>query len=224
VAAADVWEIDRDRVLGSDLVIHLCHFPSTGAGQELDFATNALIPIALVSHSKTTVSRMINGLPGVKFQLEYTEPEDLRAELRDQLLEIRPVLEVRKLAFASYDTNLVGDRIRLMREELGLTRQDVADAVPYLTVDLLRQVEESTDRKSNPTLLELRQIATVLKTTVADLVEPDLGSRLAVALQDWVSRRRAARSPNVSERDKNRIMRRLLYRILESLEEESQEG
>ena len=44
-----------------------------------------------------------------------------------------------------------------------------------LTVEQLRLVEESCDRHSDPSLTFLRRIATVLNTTVADLVQPDLG-------------------------------------------------
>jgi hypothetical protein len=46
--------------------------------------------------------------------------------------------------------------------------------VPLLTVAALRQIEDSDDRRSNPSLICLSQIAAILKTAVADLVEPDL--------------------------------------------------
>src|SRR5215472_7474055 len=41
VVDSEVFRIDHVRVLTSDLVIHLCHFPSTGAGEELAFAYDA---------------------------------------------------------------------------------------------------------------------------------------------------------------------------------------
>jgi hypothetical protein len=37
--------MDHDRVVTSDVVIHLCHYASTGAGEELGFAYAALVPI-----------------------------------------------------------------------------------------------------------------------------------------------------------------------------------
>jgi transcriptional regulator with XRE-family HTH domain len=215
---ADVYAIDRERVLNSDLCIHLCHYPSTGSGEELDFAYGALVPIILISHADTKVSRMITGIPALKFLITYKEPEDLRQELRERLIQIRPLLEERKLAFSEYNVNIVGERIRLRREELALTRDDVARSVPLLTVDALRQIEESVDRVSNPALLQLRQIATVLKTTVADLVEPDLGARLIGVLEGWVSGKVAARS-GINLKDRNRILRRVLLRLIDSLEE-----
>jgi transcriptional regulator with XRE-family HTH domain len=222
VPDSEVFSIDRARVLNSDLLIHLCHYPSTGAGEELDFAFNALVPIILISHSDTRVSRMVTGIPSFKMVINYTEPEDLRRELRDSLIKARPILEERKLAFSEYDANIVGNRIRLLREEMHLTREEVAANVPLLTSEGLRQVEESSDRTSNPSLIQLRQIAAVLKTTVADLVEPDLNERLVSFLEDWVTggNRVAARFPGMTTKDRNRILRRFLYRVVDSLEKE----
>jgi len=216
----EVFRIDRERVLSSDLLIHLCHYPSTGAGEELDFAHNSLVPIILISHSSTRVSRMIRGIPSLKLEITYTEPEDLRAELRNRLTELRPILEQRKLAFSRYDVNVVGSKVRALREELGLTREDVATSSKTMTVDLLKNIEESPDRIGNPSLVHLREIATILKTTVADLVEPDLSERLLVALQEWVTGRSAARFEGINLKDRNKIVRRVLLRVIDSLENE----
>jgi len=220
VEDAVVFRIDRERVLSSDLLIHLCHFPSTGSGEELDFAFNALVPFVLISHSETRVSRMVTGIPSFKVHITYTEPEEFRHALRDCLTEIRPVLEERKLAFSDYDANIIGNNIRLRREELRLSREDLAqNTSPPITVEYLRQIEESTDR-FNPSLILLRQIATVLKTTVADLVEPDVSGRVVAALEEWVSGRSAARFSGLSAKDRNRIIRRMLLRFIDSLEED----
>lgn len=221
VEDTEVFRIDCERVLGADLLIYLCHYPSTGAGEELDIAYNALVPIILISHSGTRVSRMVTGIPAFKLEITYTEPEELRLQLRDRLLEIRPILEERKMAFSKHEANIVGDKIRELRETLGLTREEVARSIPHLTVDALRQIEESIDRHSNPSLMQLRQIATILKTTVADLVEPDLSERVIAVLQDWVAGRpSAARFPGFSIKDRNRIIRRVLLRVIDSLEEQ----
>jgi transcriptional regulator with XRE-family HTH domain len=219
VVASSVFKIDRERVLRSDLLIHLCHFPSTGAGEELGFAYSALIPIVLVAHNDTHVSRMVTGIPSLTIKLTYRETTDLERQLDDCLFQLRPLLEQRKMAFSKYDVNLVGDKIRMLREELGLTRADVAKAVPELTVEHLQLVEESIDRLSDPSLMLLRRIATVLNTTVADLVEPDLGQTLVAFVENWANSKMAARFP-ISERDRNRILRRLLRRMIDSLDNE----
>jgi transcriptional regulator with XRE-family HTH domain len=220
ISASDVFRLDRERVLESDLVIHLCHYASTGSGEELDFATSALVPVVLVSQSENRISRMVTGIPGLKVQVQYTEPEELRVELRDRLSELRPILEERKLAFSNLHVNIVGNRIRSLREDLQLTRADVATRIPFLTEDTLAQIEESIDSTSNPSLVQLRQIAAILSTTVADLVEPSLDDRLLTLLQDWMQNRQEARFSGISRKDRNRIVRRLLLRVIDSLEED----
>ncbi len=221
VSDAEVFRIDRERVLKSDLVIHLCHYPSTGAGEELEIAHNALIPIILISHESTRVSRMITGIPSFKIHIMYNEPEEMRQELHNQLLQIRPILEERKLAFSEYALNTVGEKIRTRREELGLTREEVANSQKHVTLEALQQIEDSVDHISNPTLIQLRTIATILKTTVADLVEPNLHTRFLATLSEWMGEERAsARFIGLSTRDRNKLIRRMLLRIIDSLEEE----
>lgn len=228
VPDTDVFHIDRERVLDSDLVIHLAHFPSTGSGEELDFAYNALVPIVVVSHEETRISRMVTGIPCFKLLLSYREPEELRLLLTEQLLAIRPLLEQRKLAFSeTYDVNIVGDRIRRLREGLGLTRDQVvkaAKAAP-ITIEMLQHIEESTDRQSNPSLVHLREIATTLKTTVADLVEPDISERALATLQEWTQLRTSARFGSAAtDNDRKVLLRRFLLRVLYSLDESTNEN
>jgi len=215
---ADVFATDRERVLSSDLLIHLSHYPSTGSGEELEFANNALLPMIIISRSEHHVSRMITGIPSFKIHLKYTEPEELRIKLDDCLSQIKPVLVERKLSFSEYDTNIVGDRIKSLREELGLSETDLADCIPTLTERTLKQIEENNDKISNPSLLQLRQIATVLKTTVADLVEPNIESFVMASLRELIDPRKAAREESI--KDRNKVLRRVLLRVVDSLEEE----
>ena len=220
VSPEEVFKTDRDNVLRSDLVIHIADYPSTGAGAELDFALAALIPIIVISHGDTRVSRMVTGIPALKLIFTYSDLAELELELRERLTEIRPILEERKLSFSEYDMNIVGNKVRVTREELGLTRDDVAShSSGLVTPERLGQIEENKDRLSNPSLLELRALAAILKTTVADFVEPDLNERVLVSIQEWLEGRSVARSP-MTERDMKRLMRRFLYRWLDYLEKE----
>src|SRR5205823_10336396 len=95
VADVEVFRLDRERVLASDLLIHLAHYPSTGSEEELSFAYDALLPIILLSHSEGRVSRMVTGIPSFELHIAYAEPEDLRHQLRLRLTEARPILEQR---------------------------------------------------------------------------------------------------------------------------------
>ncbi len=215
-----VFERDRERVLSSDLVIHVADYASTGAGQELNFALEALIPMIIVARGDTQVSRMVTGIPAVKLTITYNDLEQLRKELRERLVEIRPIMEERKLAFSDFKKNMLGNKVRILREESGLTREDIAHySGDILTIEKIRQIEGNIDRVSNPTLLELRTLATVLKTTVADLVEPDLSERMLALLQELMLGRVAARY-GMSSRDQKKILRRMLLRVIYNLEED----
>lgn len=220
VSPEDVFNRDRERVLNSDLVIHVADYASTGAGQELNFALEALIPMIIVARGDSQVSRMVTGIPAVKLTITFNDLEQLSRELRQRIMEIRPIMEERKLAFSDFKKNMVGNKIRILREESGLTRENVAFySGGLLTVEKIRQIEGSIDKVSNPTLLELRTLATVLKTTVADLVEPDLSERMIVLLQELMLGRVEARY-GMSSRDQKSILRRILLRVTYNLEED----
>jgi len=214
-----VFTTDREGVLASDLLIYLSHFPSTGAGQELDFAYNAMLPIIVISRDEDTVSRMVTGIPTFNVQIKYSEPEEMRVRLDDCLDTIKPLIEERKLAFAEYDVNIIGKRIKELRTGLGLSKRDIADSIFTITVEELTKLEDNTDKISNPSLVQLRQIAFILKTTVADLVEPDMGGRVISFLNNWLEGRQAARGySSISDEDTKKIMRRVLLRVMDSLE------
>ena len=220
ITSEDVFDLDRERVLSSDLVIHIADFASTGAGEELDFALAALIPIVLISHGDSHVSRMVTGIPALKLKISYEELDELERELRERLTEIRPILEERKLAFSDFDKNMVGHKVRLSREGAGLTREDVVVQLgKVLTPERLRRIEESSDKIANPSLLELRSLAVVLKTTVADLAEPDLDERMMAWLRELMLSRVEARYAMTSS-DQRKVFRRMLYRVLDRTEED----
>jgi DNA-binding XRE family transcriptional regulator len=190
IPADTVCKLDREQILRSDLLIYLCQHPSNESPDALDFATDGLLPIILLAHSEMCQRRMVMGIPSFKLKIEYTNRDELKVQLKACLREIRPILEQRKAAFADYDVNIVGNHIRWLRQTLMLTREEVAQNAPHLTVETLRHIEESPDRVSNPSLIQLREIAAILKTTVADLVEPALNERLMATFTDLKERER----------------------------------
>jgi transcriptional regulator with XRE-family HTH domain len=218
VASQDVYAWDKQRVLSSDLLIHLCHKPSTGAGEELEFAHAALLPIILIYPSDLKVSRMVLGIPSLVIQVAYSNIENLHSQLQEVLFNFRPVFEARKLAFSRYDVNVVGEKVRELRTRLGLTRADIAKSAQHLAEDVIKNIEEKTDRESNPSLIQLREIATVLKTTVSELVEPDFNQRVLGMLNAWVADRAAARN-TISRNDRTKAVQAILRRLADSMEE-----
>jgi len=216
IAAPDVYAWDKQGVLQSDLLIHLCHHPSTGAGEELEFAQAALLPIILIYPADLKVSRMVLGIPSLVIEVAYSTIEELHAQLNDVLFSFRPLFEERKLALAKYDVNVVGEKVRELRAKLGLTRREVARVSKHLTEEIIKHIEEKTDRHSNPSLIQLREIATVLKTTVSELVEPDFNQRVLVMLNTWISDRAAART-SISRDDRNKAIKAILRRLADSM-------
>ncbi|HXB72063.1 MAG TPA: helix-turn-helix domain-containing protein [Candidatus Acidoferrales bacterium] len=218
VSDADVFKMDHDRVVTSDLVIHLCHYPSTGAGEELGFAYASLVPIVLLAPGDQRVSRMITGIPSFKLEIRYECPGDLNTLLAKRLLEIRPYLEERRITREQHETNLVGARICDLRLQAGLTRDDLAKLVG-LTVESIKHLEENVDATSNPPLTHLRALAAALKTTVAELIVPDLNEYILSQIQSTLYQRVPARFyDRMTQRDRNTLMRRYLYRVLDSLD------
>jgi transcriptional regulator with XRE-family HTH domain len=217
---AEVFKMDHDRVVTSDLVIHLCHFPSTGAGEELAFAYASLIPIILLAPDAQRVSRMVTGIPSFKLDIKYQIPEDLNVFLAKRLLEIRPYLEERHLAREQDAINLVGARVKDLRLAACLSREELAELVG-LTSESIRHLEENVDSVSNPSLTHLRALATALKTTVAELIVPDLNEYILSQIQSSLYQRVPARFyDRMTPRDRNTLMRRYLYRVLDWLEKE----
>jgi len=221
--STDVFRIDRERVVASDLLIHLAHFPSTGSGEELSFAYDALVPIVLISRSNQNVSRMITGIPSLKIEIRYEEPEEMREMLEERLLEIRPLLEQRRLAKQEYSQNIVGTKVKELRLEASMTRERLAQMVGMDEAGIC-QLEENVDTLSNPSLTHLRLIATALKTTVAELVNPDYTESILSGIRSMLDARTletaAARFKGVSTKDQRTLMKHFLIRFLNFLDEQ----
>jgi transcriptional regulator with XRE-family HTH domain len=216
-----VFQTDRQRVLESDLVIHLCHFPSTGAGEELAFAYQASIPIILIAPVNQPVTRMVTGISGLKVEIRYEEPEQLRGLLTERLIELRPWLEQRRLTKRTLAENVVGAKIKQLRIEASLSREELAKRVG-LTADRIEEIEENVDTVSDPSVTTLRLIATELKTTVAELVNPDYEESILASIRSLLTEKAdsvAARFRQISERDRRALLRRFLIRLLHDLEE-----
>jgi hypothetical protein len=85
-----------------------------------------------------------------------------------------------------------------------------------MSAERLASIEEKNDLESNPSLMELREIATMLKTTVSEIVEPNLVLQIFQQLKHWTEGREAART-FISDADRRRIIRALLIRMADSL-------
>ncbi len=168
----EVFRLDRQQVTRSDLLIYLADYPSTGAGEELVFAYEALIPIVLIASKKTQVSRMVTGIPGSSFQVRYEKPEDLSRQLSHQLKSLLPLLVQRRNRLSQHGQNRFGEKIRQARISKGLSHEDLAAIMgtEFFSAGQIAQWEQSDDLESNLRLIHLREIARALNVDPGSLL------------------------------------------------------
>ena len=70
--------------------------------------------------------------------------------------------------------------------------------------------------KSNPNLIELREVATILKTTVSELIEPNIWQQVFIELKNWQEGKAAART-FISPADQKKIIKGILYRMADQI-------
>jgi DNA-binding transcriptional regulator YiaG len=172
VPDTEVFRLDRERVLRADLLIYLAHYPSTGAGEELIFAHNAMVPTVLVAHRSTVISRMVTGIPGT-IQVRYDDTAGLERDLADRLLALRPSLALRRSVFESHHQRTMGERIRRLRHSRNLTHGELAEAMRVpgsVSAEQLAQWESDSDLVNNLTFVQLRELATALDVKVTELL------------------------------------------------------
>jgi transcriptional regulator with XRE-family HTH domain len=163
----------------------------------------------------------VTGISGLKVEIRYEEPEQLRGLLTERLIELRPWLEQRRLTKRTLAENVVGAKIKQLRIEASLSREELAKRVG-LTADRIEEIEENVDTVSDPSVTTLRLIATELKTTVAELVNPDYEEFILASIRSLLTEKAdsvAARFRQISERDRRALLRRFLIRLLHDLEE-----
>ena len=173
VPDVEVFRTDRRRVISSDLLIYLAHHPSTGAGQELVFAQEAIIPIVVVANIDTRISRMVTGIPGPLTLVRYDSITMLTEQLEQEITGLRPKLLQRRTALEELERQGVGARIKELREMRNMTRRQVSESTRIpdaFSADQLKEWEQSSDRLNNLSLTFLQEIAFALSVSVKDLV------------------------------------------------------
>jgi len=116
----------------------------------------------------------------------------------------------------------VGAKVKELRLGSGLSKEQLAGLVG-VDAGEISQIEDNVDTVSNPSLTKLRLIATALKTTVAELVNPDYVESVLAGIQSMLDEKTletaAARFKGVSRRDQRALMERFLVRFLYLLKE-----
>lgn len=166
ISPTDVYATDRAQVAESDLVVLYCGFPSFGAGQELEIATQMGLPVVALIPAGMRVSRMVLGAHVRIYQVNYGSQVDLAMQLRDVLPRVFNELAGR-VRLPPID---FGVRLRAQRERRSLSIDTVAKAIGVST-RALSDMEGERWHLHNPSLVTLRKLAHVLETSVAHLVD-----------------------------------------------------
>ena len=85
VAPTTVYQTDLNQLGKSDVMIAYIGEPTTGTGQEIEYAREHHIPVYLLFEKGKQVSRMVLGSPNIKGTIEFTSEEDALIQL-DTLL------------------------------------------------------------------------------------------------------------------------------------------
>jgi len=171
VTAERVFTIDHAQVSRSHFVVLHAGHPSFGAGQELEIARNAGIPVVLLQPRAVKVSRMVLGTSVRMHHLEYGNQNELAASLAATLERLVADLARRhtgaKMLPESGEYSFAG-RLSSVRTGMKLDAETLA-SLTGLQTTAIENFEKGWDR--NPSLAVLNRLAQVLQTTVAYLVD-----------------------------------------------------
>lgn len=175
----DVYAIDNAQVSRSNFVILDARFPSFGAGQEIEIATHAGLPIVILAPKGVAVSRMVLGTFAKTYVVEFASPADLDrrlsavfTELVAHLTPLKRPERIADLGTVTDDANTFGGRLRRTITSMRLDHATLARTVG-LSVRALQELERPG---ANPSLTILQRLAASLRTTVAFLVEGVAGT------------------------------------------------
>jgi 2'-deoxynucleoside 5'-phosphate N-hydrolase len=89
VPAPIVYETDLNELANSDLLIAYLGEPTTGTGQEIEYAKEHNIPLYLLYEKGVHVSRMVLGSPNLKGTIEFSSHEDALGQLNMLLQNLK---------------------------------------------------------------------------------------------------------------------------------------
>jgi 2'-deoxynucleoside 5'-phosphate N-hydrolase len=90
VTPSAVYQTDLTELGKSDLMIAYIGEPTTGTGQEVEYAREHNIPVYLLFEKGKQVSRMVLGSPNVKGTIEFTGKDDALKQLDTLFSQLHP--------------------------------------------------------------------------------------------------------------------------------------
>jgi len=168
----EVYTKDRRSVSEADLLILVATQPSFGAGQELEIARCALIPIIAMVPRGQRLSRMVHGSPTFKMIIEFDGMDDLRRQLDRQVKLLYPWFDEARKARALLNREGFGPRLREARGRLSLSVEAVAGRAG-ITPEEMRVLEEEQVQYSNPSIILMVKLAQALEVPIGHLLNDD---------------------------------------------------
>ncbi len=166
ISAERVYSIDRRQVSQSDVAIVSCMQASFGAGQEIEIATGAGVPIVLLASETQKVSRMVLGSYARTRVVRYADPMGFRVQLREALTETFNELVQRRHVAESG----LGSRVKNARASRSLSVGVVARTAGISEAALLA-LESGDCTLENPSVSCVRRLAEILGTSAAYLLD-----------------------------------------------------
>lgn len=161
----EVYALEARQIARCDLFVLHGGAPSFGAGQELELAAAACVPIVVLLPERVAVSRMVLGCPGSVWEVRYADTSQLEARFAAALDDVlgrgrglRPALDLG-----------LGERVRSLRRRARLDTRQLASLVGC-SHRFVRRLEEDGEAAANPSLQVLAGLARALDVSIIELV------------------------------------------------------
>jgi transcriptional regulator with XRE-family HTH domain len=170
-----VYAIDHAQVNRSHFVVFHARHPSHGAGQELEIAMNAGLPVVLLQPTGCRVSRMVVGSYARLLQVYYDNDDALKRELGAVVPRLVSNLVARHKG-ETFAPTLVGRqpdesfaaRLKALRSDMQMDSETLGRHVG-LSRDAIENMEKGLF--SNPSVTTVRLLAQVLRTSTSQLLD-----------------------------------------------------
>ena len=169
IPAPIVWRTDTRQVITSDLLFVLCVAPSYGVGGENETALSHGVPVVYLTQKGCKVSRFMLGSPTRSLTIEYESVEDLLFQFREFIPATVSALRKRREALGRPGPLAVGKRVKDLRQRMDMPVETLADLLG-VGPDFVRKLEEDEDFEASLTLINIRNLAALLKASVEYLL------------------------------------------------------
>lgn len=87
ITPQEVFKVDKNQVINSDLLIAYIGEPSIGVGMEIAYAEEKGIPVILVYNDSKPVSRFPRGIPNKYGEIIFRQYEEAVSKIRNLLIK-----------------------------------------------------------------------------------------------------------------------------------------